>query len=80
MKNLHFELPHHEALKCDTLVRSMQNLKQKEYINDTRRPKCPKPLFIRTKAFVKVATRGDAFFIYILPSPNVEPFPHEIPS
>jgi hypothetical protein len=57
----------------------MQILKQKEYVNDTRRPRYPKPLFIGAKAFMKVATRGDAFLIYILPSPNVEPCPHEIP-
>jgi hypothetical protein len=29
---------------------------------------------------MKVAMRGDAFLIYILLSPNVEPHPHEIPS
>jgi hypothetical protein len=29
---------------------------------------------------MKVATKGDAFFIYDLPSPNDEPHPHEIPS
>jgi hypothetical protein len=27
---------------------------------------------------MKAATRGDAFFIYVLPSPGVEPHPHEI--
>jgi hypothetical protein len=58
----------------------MQKLKQKENVNGTKRPRCPKPLFIGAKAFMKVATRGDAFLIYILPSPNVEPHPHEIPS
>jgi hypothetical protein len=39
-----------------------------------------KPLFVGAKVFMKVATRGNAFFIYALPSPNVEPRPHEIPS
>jgi hypothetical protein len=29
---------------------------------------------------MKVATKGDAFLIYDLPSPNDEPHPHEIPS
>jgi hypothetical protein len=29
---------------------------------------------------MKVATKGNAFLIYILLSPNVEPCPHEIPS
>ncbi len=28
---------------------------------------------------MKATTRGNAFFIYILPSPNVKPCPHEIP-
>jgi hypothetical protein len=30
----------------------MQNLKQKEDLGSTRRPKCPKHLFIETKAFM----------------------------
>jgi hypothetical protein len=58
----------------------MQNLKQKEDVNGTRRPRCPKPLFIGAKTFMKVATRGNAFLIYILPLLDVEPHPHEIPS
>jgi hypothetical protein len=29
---------------------------------------------------MKVVMRGDAFFIYVLLSPNVEPCPHGIPS
>jgi hypothetical protein len=29
---------------------------------------------------LKVATKGHAFLIYVIPSPNVEPHPHEIPS
>jgi hypothetical protein len=37
-------------------------------------------LFVEAKTFMKVATRRDAFLIYVLPSPNVEPCPHEIPS
>jgi hypothetical protein len=37
-------------------------------------------LFVGAKTFMKVATRRDAFLIYVLPSPNVEPCPHEIPS
>jgi hypothetical protein len=27
---------------------------------------------------MKATTRGDAFLIYVIPSPNVEPHPHEI--
>jgi len=37
-------------------------------------------LFVVAKTFMKVATRRYAFLIYVLPSPNVEPCPHEIPS
>jgi hypothetical protein len=37
-------------------------------------------LFVGAKTFMKATTKGDAFFIYVLPSPNVEPHPHEIPS
>jgi hypothetical protein len=55
-------------------------LKQKEDLDGTRRPKHPNPLFVGTKAFIKATTKGDAFLIYILPSPDVEPRPHEIPS
>jgi hypothetical protein len=29
---------------------------------------------------MKAATKGDSFFIYVLPSLHVEPHPHEIPS
>jgi hypothetical protein len=55
-------------------------LKQKEDLNGTIRLRCPKPLFVRAKTFMKVAKIGDAFLIYALPLPNVEPRPHEIPS
>jgi hypothetical protein len=65
-KSLHFEAPQCKALECETLI------------NGTRKPTCPKPLFVGEKTFMKVATKGDAFFIYILLSPNVEPCPHEI--
>jgi hypothetical protein len=80
VKSLHSETPQHEALECETLFKSMKNLKQKENLNGTRRPRCPKLLFVGVKAFTKVVTRGDAFLICVLPSPNVEPHPHEIPS
>ncbi len=49
----------------------MQNLKHKENLDGRRRPRCPKPLFVGAKAFMKVAIK--AFLIYVLPSPNVEP-------
>jgi hypothetical protein len=55
-------------------------LKQKEDLNGTIRPGCPKPLFVGTKTFMKFAKIRNAFLIYALPSPNVEPHPHEIPS
>jgi len=37
-------------------------------------------LFVGAKTFMKVATKRDAFLIYVLPSPDVEPHPYEIPS
>jgi len=58
----------------------MQKLKEMENLNGTRRPRRPKPLFVGIKAFIKVVTKGDAFLIYVILSPNVEPCPHEIPS
>jgi hypothetical protein len=58
----------------------MQILKQNEDLDGIRRPRCPKPLFVGAKTFKKVTTRGDAFLIYVFPSPDVEPCPHEIPS
>jgi hypothetical protein len=79
-KSLHFETPQHEALECETLIRSMQNLQQKKDLGGTRKPRYPKPLFVGAKAFMKDTKTGNAFFIYVLPSPDVEPHPHEIPS
>jgi len=58
----------------------MQNLKQQGNLSGTKRPRCPKPLYIGAKAFMKAAMRGDAFLIYVFPSPNVKPCPYEIPS
>jgi len=57
----------------------MQNLKQKENLGGINVLRHPKPMFIGEKKFMKVATRGDAFFIYSPPSLNVEQHPHEIP-
>ncbi len=53
---------------------------EKRYFNSSRRPKCPKPLFVGAKHFMKATKKGDAFLIYNFPSPDVEPHPHEIPS
>jgi hypothetical protein len=55
----------------------MQNLKQEEDLDGTRRPRCPKPVFIGAKAFMEATKTRDAFFIYVFPSLNVEPHPHE---
>jgi hypothetical protein len=55
-------------------------LVEKRCFNSIRRPKCPKPLFVGAKKFMKAIKKGDAFLIYNFPSPNVEPCPHEIPS
>jgi hypothetical protein len=35
LKNLQFETPEHKALECETLVKNMENLKQKEYLDGT---------------------------------------------
>jgi hypothetical protein len=35
---------------------------------------------VTTKTFMKIVKRQDAFFIYVFPSPDVEPHPHDIPS
>jgi len=43
-----------------------------------KRPRCLKPFFVGVGAFIKVAKKGDLFFIYVFPSPNVESHPHEI--
>jgi hypothetical protein len=58
----------------------IQNLKQQEDLSGRRKLKCPEHLFIGTKAFMKATMRIDAFLIYVLPSLNVEPRPHQIPS
>jgi hypothetical protein len=58
----------------------MQNLKQKENLDGIKRLRCLKPLFVGAKAFMKATTKQDAFLIYVLPSPDVEPCPHENPS
>jgi hypothetical protein len=58
----------------------MQNLEQKENLDGTRRCRCPKPLFVGAKTFMKVVTRGNAFLIYVFFPLDVEPHPYEIPS
>jgi hypothetical protein len=62
MKSLHFETPQHKALECETLIRSMQNLKQQGDFSGTRRPKCPKFLFAKAKVFMKATIRGDTTY------------------
>ncbi len=62
-KSLHIETPQHETLDYETLVKNMQNVKQKEDFNGTRRPRCPKPLFVWIKTFIKVAKKRNAFLI-----------------
>jgi hypothetical protein len=37
----------------------------------TRKLRCPEPLFVGIKAFIKVVTRRDAFLICVHPSPNL---------
>jgi hypothetical protein len=49
-------------------------------VDGIKRPKCPKPLFVEVKAFIKTTMKGDASLIYVFFSPNVEPCSHEIPS
>jgi hypothetical protein len=56
----------------------MQNLKLKENLDGTRRLECLKLLFVGAKVFMKANIRGDALLIYIFPSLDVEPCPHEI--
>jgi hypothetical protein len=77
MKNFHFETPQHKTLECETFVRSMQNLKHQGDFGGTIRLRCLEPLFVGIKKFMKATMRGDAFFIYALPSLDVEPHPHE---
>jgi hypothetical protein len=35
-------------------------------------------LFVGVKAFMQVAKKGDVFLMYVLPSLDVEPWPHKI--
>jgi len=49
-------------------------------LNGIRKLRCPKLLFVEVKTFMKVAKKRDALLIYILPSLDVEPHPHDIPS
>ncbi len=58
----------------------MQILKQKKNLGKIKRPKCPKHLFVEAKAFMHATKKGDVFLIYVIPSLNVDPHPHDIPS
>jgi hypothetical protein len=58
----------------------MQNLKQRENLGNTKRPRCPKHLFLEAKALMQATKKGNAFYIYVIPSIDVEPCPHKIPS
>ncbi len=65
----------------DTLIK-LNLLKSRVFSNigGIKRLRCPRPLFVGIKTFIKTTTKGDAFLIYVLPSPNVEPCPHKISS
>ncbi len=73
-----FTLKHHNTRpwSVKSSLESMHNLKQKKDLDDIKRFKCSKFLFVGTKAFMKVATRGNAFLIYVLPPSNVEGSSH----
>jgi hypothetical protein len=58
----------------------MQNLKEKEDFDSTRRRKWHKPLFVRAKVFMKVFKRGDVFYLQFSFIDVDQPCPHEIPS
>jgi hypothetical protein len=58
----------------------MQHLKHKKDFDSTKRPKCPKLLFVGVKPSMQVIKKANAFLIYGFLSLDVEPCPHEIPS
>jgi hypothetical protein len=53
------------------LSKACKNLKQKKDLGGINVLRYPKSMFIGAKKFMKVATKGDAFFIYTLPSLDV---------
>jgi hypothetical protein len=58
-------------------VKCMPNLKT---LASAQISKFSKSLFMKAKAFMHVAKKGDAFFVYALPTTNAKPQKHEIPS
>ncbi len=55
-----------------TWDKCMQNLKHNEDLSGIRRFKCPKLLFVGPKGFKHATIKGDAFFLKVLPSLDVE--------
>jgi uncharacterized membrane protein YvbJ len=58
-------------------VKCMPNLKN---LASAQKSKISKSLFMKAKAFMHVAKKGDAFFVYALPTINVKPQKHEVSS
>jgi hypothetical protein len=58
-------------------VEHVTNLKN---LVSAQKSKFSTPLFMETKTFMQATKKRDAFFIYALPTTNVKPQQHEIPS
>jgi hypothetical protein len=94
-KNLHFNLPQKITSNCEKPTSKNIISEGKDYhldksctksfecnkcLGSTQDVKSSKVLFVGTRAFVQVAKKGKTFLIYVLPTSDVEPPRHEIPS
>jgi len=53
-------------------INACKNLKHNGNLGNIKRFRCPKVLFVGAKGFMQATKKGNAFFIYFLPSLDVE--------
>jgi hypothetical protein len=67
---------------CEDITKTnqcMPKLKREGDIRGNQGSKHFKPLFVGTRTFIQTTKKGDAFFVYAIPSPNPRMQQHEIP-
>jgi len=59
------------------LINACRNSSMKEILKVIKDPF--KPLFVGTRALIQTTKKGDALFVYVVPTPDLRTQQHEIP-